>query len=315
MTTQYIPNSFQTPNQVIDELMFLLTDSEFRVLMFAIRHILGWKKKIGKRRAAMSISLFVNGFKYQDDNGAWHEYSGCGVKEGAVRQALASLEEFKVLRSFGGVNHDGREWELAFMTTDDVNLSALKERAREKGLKGKERMESARAKNPIVTPSVQQEGFCATEGQASCTTEGEGFCATGDNETHVKPNKKHNIADKPQTIKKSDADILATCFNVVPQTPKDWKFWGNIVKDLKAAGISSDMYPDYIQWIKKQSAAQGNWTVTPTSLTNASRPSLYISEKENKAKSPARSTNLAYDFTPDYRSEDEIRAAMERGES
>lgn len=115
-------------------------------------------------------------------------------------------------------------------------------------------------------------------------------------------------------IKKSDADILASLFNVIPQTPKDWKFWGNIVKDLKAAGILSSEYTTYLSWIKKQSAAQGNWTVTATSLTNNSRPSLYISEKENKAQKPARA-NLAYDFTPDYRSEDEIRAAMERGES
>lgn len=134
----------------------------------------------------------------------------------------------------------------------------------------------------------------------------------------VEPSVEQKIkdsGDKTPEPKKSDADILATCFDVIPQTPKDWKFWGAIVKDLKAAGISADMYPDYIQWIKKQSAAQGNWTVTPTSLTNASRPSLYISEKENKAKAAAAPKNVCYDFTPDYRSEAEILAAQERGES
>lgn len=127
--------------------------------------------------------------------------------------------------------------------------------------------------------------------------------------------EKGNTSSSP---KKSDADILATLFNVIPQTPKDWKFWGNIVKDLKAAGILSSEYTVYLSWIKKQSAAQGNWTVTPTSLTNASRPSLYISEKENKAQKPARAS-LSFEHMQDTRPEEQVireaRAAMERGES
>jgi len=56
MASNYIPNSFQTPNVLVDEIMPLLTPQEWLVLSFATRHILGWHDRIHERRAPISLS-------------------------------------------------------------------------------------------------------------------------------------------------------------------------------------------------------------------------------------------------------------------
>lgn len=126
------------------------------------------------------------------------------------------------------------------------------------------------------------------------------------------------LAVTPRGTKKSDSDVLSSLFNVNPQSDKDWKYWGGIARDLKAAGILVDEYSAYIAWVKKLSATQGNWPVTENSLNNKGRPSLYISEKENKANTPAPK-NVSYDFIQDTTPEAELirmaQAAQERGES
>lgn len=182
--SDFIPNTFQTPNAIVDRLMELLTDSELRVLMYTIRHVLGWQKKIKARKATISISNYVHGFSYTDDKGITHTYAGCGLKEAAVRDALQSLETFRVLKSFDATVH-GREWELAFMTDDNVDFGKLIERLYEKNAKGKAKMDNARKANPRLTPSVQQNPSCDTEDTPFCATEPLPSCDTEDNETHV----------------------------------------------------------------------------------------------------------------------------------
>ena len=42
----HIPNSYQTPNIVVDQLMQYLLPEEVVVLTYAIRHILGWRERL-----------------------------------------------------------------------------------------------------------------------------------------------------------------------------------------------------------------------------------------------------------------------------
>ena len=98
-----IPNSFQVPNVYIDRLMPLLTDSEFRVLMFAVRHILGWQDTIGGRAARLSLSAFEHGYRGSN---------GVGMGRAAIVKALEGLEHFGVLRRVGEPTRCGQMWEL-----------------------------------------------------------------------------------------------------------------------------------------------------------------------------------------------------------
>lgn len=70
-------------------------------------------------------------------------------------------------------------------------------------------------------------------------------------------------------------------------------------------------------WWDKKKDRDGNKLTRPknqASVLNAVTDWLDIVDAEPK-NAPAQSAALRYDFTPDYRSEAEIRAAMERGES
>lgn len=208
--SDFIINSFQTPNAIVDKLMELLTDSELRVLMYTVRHVLGWQNKIAKRKATISISNFVGGFSYTDNKGAMHTYAGCGLKDAAVRDALQSLEKYRVLKS-SGPTAQGREWELAFMTDDNVDFEGLVERHYEKNQKGRAKIAHARELNPKLTPSVQQNPSCDTEPTPFCTTEPTPSCDTGDNETHGETQEEKHIAPK---VAKPYYDAIASILDI-----------------------------------------------------------------------------------------------------
>lgn len=107
---RYIPNSFQTPNVLIDEIQPLLTLQEFGVLMFAVRQILGWQNKINDRTAIISVRRF----------------SHCGMDTRQVMKALDGLSEFGLLRKVGEPTAKGQSWELCF--DERVDIEGLQDR-------------------------------------------------------------------------------------------------------------------------------------------------------------------------------------------
>jgi hypothetical protein len=63
MTTKQrrlIPNSFQTPNAFVDDIMHLLESDEYKILSFATRHILGWRGSVEDRQSRISLTMFVD---------------------------------------------------------------------------------------------------------------------------------------------------------------------------------------------------------------------------------------------------------------
>ncbi|MDO9750776.1 replication protein, partial [Glaesserella parasuis] len=53
--SKFIPNSFQVPNAVVDELMSVLSGAEFKCYMLVVRQTTGWNKQ----KDAVSISQMM----------------------------------------------------------------------------------------------------------------------------------------------------------------------------------------------------------------------------------------------------------------
>ena len=86
--SKYIPNSFQTPNIVVDVLMNLLNPSELKCYLFAIRHVYGWQDKIERGYAHISLSMFEDGFS---------TFSGTGLSRPTITKSLKALVKYGVL--------------------------------------------------------------------------------------------------------------------------------------------------------------------------------------------------------------------------
>lgn len=86
--SKYVPNSFQTPNIVVDVLMNLLNPSELKCYLFAIRHVYGWQDKIERGYAHISLSMFEDGFS---------TFSGTGLTRPTITKSLKELVKYGVL--------------------------------------------------------------------------------------------------------------------------------------------------------------------------------------------------------------------------
>ena len=137
--SKLIPNSFQYPNILVDQLAHLLTPEENVVLNKAVREILGWHNRIEERKAPISLSVFVNGKVKKDGTRLCH---GCGLGLGVVRKALAKLNEYNILIKIGRPTQDGQ---LYWLQSDDGKISwpELEVRHSKKKLTDKERTQKA----------------------------------------------------------------------------------------------------------------------------------------------------------------------------
>lgn len=129
----FIPNSFQTPNLFIDRVMPLLELSEFAVLMFAARHILGWDD-VQDRCAHLSLTAFETGHRGQ---------AGCGLSRPVIQKALETLETFGLLERVGKPSsRKGQAWKLA-LDEEAVQWDQMQTRRDEKQAKNQKRTRSA----------------------------------------------------------------------------------------------------------------------------------------------------------------------------
>lgn len=94
-----IPNSTQVPNYILDKMMFCLSGSEFKVLMFFVRQTFGFIHR-GKS-VSYSIKQISSGIK-RIDNGDYL-FHGTGVSERQVNEALKTLhDKYGLIKSHGG---------------------------------------------------------------------------------------------------------------------------------------------------------------------------------------------------------------------
>ncbi len=132
-TASLLPNTFQTPNLLVDRLMPLLLDSELRVVVFAYRHILGWTDTVSDRQAALSLSAFEHGFRGSP---------GCGLGRKAIINALDSVASFGVLRKIGTPGPKGQRWGIP-EREDEINWSKLQQRMADRKARNRDRTAKA----------------------------------------------------------------------------------------------------------------------------------------------------------------------------
>lgn len=120
-SSKFIPNSFQMPNAYVDLAMQYLTGDEFKVLVYTVRHIMGWQHRVIARRAHISLSTYVSGYAGM---------GGTGLSRQKVVNALKELETYGFLKrvSEGAEYHKGTLWELSFTP----NTTALETRTASK---------------------------------------------------------------------------------------------------------------------------------------------------------------------------------------
>ena len=135
-----IPNSHQTPNVLVDEIMHLLNESELKCYLFAIRHIYGWQDKIERGYAHISLSMFENGFS---------TFSGTGLSCPAITKALTALVEYRLLLKLDMSTRDGQ----AYAIGENPDVDGLIARSDKK----KSRQKSTSAKSTLVENNYQQQ--------------------------------------------------------------------------------------------------------------------------------------------------------------
>ncbi len=107
-SSQFIPNSFQMPNAYIDLAMQYLTGDEFKVLVFTVRHIMGWRERVSSRKAHISLATYENGY---------NDMGGTGLSRGALLSILKTLETYKFIKRANETSKNssrGQLWELLF---------------------------------------------------------------------------------------------------------------------------------------------------------------------------------------------------------
>lgn len=282
----FIPNSFQTPNLFIDRVMPLLELSEFAVLMFAARHILGWDD-VQDRCAHLSLTAFETGHRGQ---------AGCGLSRPVIQKALETLETFGLLERVGKPSsRKGQAWRLA-LDEEAVQWDQMQTRRDEKQAKNQKRTRSAtkastqkrHAKNePAVrqtyqdssTSDVPIENGSGTSDVPISSTLDVPMTGTSDVliETHRETQGKEKITAAPTGGEPSLSPPDETALK--PPTPQQQLFenichaWGwdtrsltpsvrehvgRVASELMAAHAPPERMRDFKGWLDKR-AERDNW--------------------------------------------------------
>ena len=136
-----IPNTYQKPNWYSDEIDYLLTPKESKVLDFLIRRILGFEDNRASRRDRVSVSKITDGIRRAD--GSYLSY-GTGLSKPCAIAALKGLCDFGLLAKIGASTENGQEYELVSEVAR-INLDGLRARREAARDAGRVRTEKARA--------------------------------------------------------------------------------------------------------------------------------------------------------------------------
>ena len=108
-------NTFEINNFYVDDCLPLLTGEETKILFYAIRKILGWKKETDN----ISLTQFI---------------AGTGLNKATILKSLKSLDFYGLLVQLSISNNNPTKGSEYFLQLDitKVNISGLKERASKK---------------------------------------------------------------------------------------------------------------------------------------------------------------------------------------
>ncbi len=137
--SNFIPNSFQFPNNYVDRFWHLLTPEERCVLVYIARRIFGF----GKSKDRISLTQFTEGLVTRDGKRLDH---GAGLGQDAVRRALAGLISYGLVVEVEPA-HYGRKLAACYalqLNSAQVDAEGLEVRAMERHDKNLNRTAIAR---------------------------------------------------------------------------------------------------------------------------------------------------------------------------
>jgi hypothetical protein len=199
--SMFLPNAFQTPNAYVDEVMPYLTGEEYKVLIYAVRRILGFQK----RQDRISISQFTNGTVHTD---GYILDEGTGLGIGTVKKCLANLVDFGLMVRLGENDprtNEGTLWSLQW-NDDEVNWQALQERL--------EKWDKVNADRIAKARSVRQTPVCGTELSPASGTESGGSSGTETQKTELEIHRNTDNKDSLFEVISSIADSIFTDIQV-----------------------------------------------------------------------------------------------------
>lgn len=186
------PNTFQHHNWYVDELLYLLTPEESKVLTYALREIMGWEAGRQTRRARIALSCFVEGWK--DRQGTIRSH-GTGMNRAVVKRALKELCRFGLLTRHD-TTRSGTEYELN-LDTALIDLKGLKARRAH-------RLERIRLRTQhAVTAMHQKRGIMDKPPKGLCHNPIRGLCHNPIKLINSKPTmrakarKEKSLKEKP----------------------------------------------------------------------------------------------------------------------
>ncbi len=135
-----IPNSYQSMNWFVDDLMEYLSGEEYKCLSFAVRHIYGWHDRIAGRQAHISLSTFEDGFTTT----AGKHFGGTGLSRPTVIKSLDNLCQIGVLSKVGQATEQGQRWTIE--DSSNVNWDYLQSRIDEQKQRDSKRASSRKKK-------------------------------------------------------------------------------------------------------------------------------------------------------------------------
>jgi hypothetical protein len=178
--SSYVPNSFQTPNGYVDDIMPFLTGEEYKVLIYATRRILGFQK----RQDRISLSQFTDGTKSSKDGRTLD--SGTGLARETVKNCLENLVKFGLMVKEADNDpktNEGTLWSLQWNEAD-VNWQALQEHLEKRSKVNVQRMAKARSVGQTAVSGTDCTPPSGTDcgGGSGTDTQNPGFETQGNTE-------------------------------------------------------------------------------------------------------------------------------------
>lgn len=274
--SKIIPNTFQTPNALVDQVMAHLTDSELRVMLYAVRHIYGWQDRAAHNVGEISLTMFEHGFTVTHDDGETTQYGGCGLGRGAIIRALEKLVTFKLLIKAGKPTTRGQAWKIG--TTPD--FEALEARTLEAAKTNRQRTQKATAKrtgtSDVPVTSDVPEGVTSdvlNQSQLQSHT----LVSTKDVETRVAPLKKPRKTPPHDAHYHALIEAFGYTHDSIPKTLQGT--YGMAAAQIYKCGVALEDVPRLHSYVKRLADEQ-HWTsFTVMALVN--RVPDFLRDKQN----------------------------------
>jgi len=228
--SKILPNSFQTPNYFVDELMRLLTGNEQKCLSVVCRKTFGWQKRSDRISKSQIVDL-------------------AGLSDAAVDECMAALVRYGVVvRVRENVNNLGVEW--APQTDDSrIDLDGLNVRLTERRGINAQRAAKARAKKSQGGDVGQPQDVAQPQGGDVGQPPQKPLSKDNDDDNSARVFKAYeanigvivpNIADAIEawlSVDKVPADWIVEAIDLAAQyNSRNWKYIEAILKRWQTNG-------------------------------------------------------------------------------